>query len=200
MSSPLGLMAPTIIDSDAVQGETFLPGQIFVFGGFALWANLLGHLEQIESYAPGHQVRFGSLNYTADIRGDLIFDGFKPLPCAPHGHDEYDLALPSDSVQEIAPAAAPTLNSEPVAPSMDGWMDPAMEALSSAAIEPNIDLALHESRVVKLSNPSPATDSEPPAPVPIESDWAPIMEFTSADIFQHSSFGDILNSLRSFSL
>ena len=71
-------MAPIIIDSDAVQGETFLPGQIFVFGGFALWANSLGHLEQIESYAPGHQVRFGSLNYTADIRGDLIFDGFEP--------------------------------------------------------------------------------------------------------------------------
>ena len=41
--SPLGMMAPTIIDSDAVQGETFLPGQIFVFGGFALWANSLGH-------------------------------------------------------------------------------------------------------------------------------------------------------------
>ena len=74
MSSPLGLMAPTIIDSDAVQGETFLPGQIFVFGGFALRANSLGHLEQIESYAPGHQVRFGSLNYTANIRGDLIFE------------------------------------------------------------------------------------------------------------------------------
>ena len=34
MSSPLGLMAPTIINSDAVQGETFLPGQIFVFNGF----------------------------------------------------------------------------------------------------------------------------------------------------------------------
>ena len=98
MSSLLGLMAPTIIDSDAVQGETFLPGQIFVFGGFALRANSLGHLEQIESYAPGHQVRFGSLNYTVDIRGDLIFDEFEPLPCAPHGHDEYDLALPSDSV------------------------------------------------------------------------------------------------------
>ena len=60
-------MAPTIIDSDAVQGETFLPGQIFVFGGFALQANSLGHLEQIESYAPGHQVRFGSFNYTADV-------------------------------------------------------------------------------------------------------------------------------------
>ena len=77
-------MAPTIIGRDAVQGETFLPGQIFVFGGFAPRANSLGHLEQIESYAPGHQVRFGSLNYTADIRGDLIFDGFEPRPSAPH--------------------------------------------------------------------------------------------------------------------
>ena len=175
MSSPLGLMDPTIIDSDAVQAETFLTGQIFVFGGFALRANSLGHLEQIESYAPGHQVRFGSLNYRADIRGDLIFDGFEPLPCAPRGYDEYDLALPLDSVQEIAPAAAPTLNSEPVVPSMDGWIDPVMEGVSSAAIEPNIDLTLHESRVAKLSDPSPATDSEPPAPIPIESDWAPIM-------------------------
>ena len=54
MSSLLGLMAPSIIDSDAVQGETFLPGPIFVFGGFALRANSLGHLEQIESYAPCH--------------------------------------------------------------------------------------------------------------------------------------------------
>ena len=81
-------MAPSIIVSDAVQGETFLPGQIFVFGGFALWANSLGRLEQIESYAPGHQVRFGSLNYMADICGDLIFDGFEPLPCASRGHDE----------------------------------------------------------------------------------------------------------------
>ena len=69
VSSLLGLMAPTIIDSDAVQGETFLPGQIFVFGGLAVRANSLGHLEQIESHAPGHQVRFGSLNYTANICG-----------------------------------------------------------------------------------------------------------------------------------
>ena len=65
-------MVHSIISNNMVQGETFLPGQIFVFGSFALRANSLGHLEQIESYAPGHQVRFGSLNYTADIRGDLI--------------------------------------------------------------------------------------------------------------------------------
>ena len=37
--------------NNTIQGETFLPGQIFVFGGFALRANSLGHLEQIESYA-----------------------------------------------------------------------------------------------------------------------------------------------------
>ena len=89
-------MAPSIIASDAVQGEAFLPGQIFIFGGFALRANSLGHLEQIESYAPGHQVRFGNLNYTTDIRGDLIFDRFEPTIGAPY--IEHDLDLPSGSV------------------------------------------------------------------------------------------------------
>ena len=56
MPSSKGLMAPSIINNNTVQGEIFLPRQIFVFGGFALRANSLGHLEQIDSYAPGHQV------------------------------------------------------------------------------------------------------------------------------------------------
>ena len=90
-------MASSLVNRDAVRDETFLPGQIFVFGGFALWADSFGHLEQIESYAPGHQVRFGSLNYTADIRGDLIFDGFEPEPGALHYHDGHDLAPSSDN-------------------------------------------------------------------------------------------------------
>ena len=105
-------MAPIIIDSNAVQGETFLLGQIFVFSGFVLRANSLGHLEQIESYAPGHQVRFGNMNCTADIRGDLIFDGFEPMSGAPHSHDEHDLALLSNGVREITPMATPALNME----------------------------------------------------------------------------------------
>ena len=104
MPSPSGPMAPTIINGDAVQGETFLPGQIFVFGGFALRGNSLGHLEQIESYAPGHQVRFGSLNYMANIRGDLIFDGFVPQPSVPHCLDGHDIALPPNSALEAAHA------------------------------------------------------------------------------------------------
>ena len=81
-------MAPSIIASDAVQGEVFLPGQIFVSGGLALGANSLGHLEQIDSYAPGHQVKFGSFNYVADIRGDLIFDGFETTAAAPCPYSE----------------------------------------------------------------------------------------------------------------
>ena len=109
-------MAPTIINGDAVQGETFLPGQIFVFGGFALRANSLGHLEQIESYAPGRQVRFGSLNFTADVRGALILDGLEPQPSAPHCHDGHDLALPPNSALGAAQVSAPTLSSEPTAP------------------------------------------------------------------------------------
>ena len=64
-SSPKGLMAPSIIYGNTIQGEVFLPGQIFVFGGFALRSDSLGHLEQIDSYDPGHQVRFGSMNFVA---------------------------------------------------------------------------------------------------------------------------------------
>ena len=77
-------MARLIINNNVVSGETFLPGQLFVFGGFALRANSIGHLEQIDSYAPGHQISFENLNYVADIRGDLIFKGFTASTTIPH--------------------------------------------------------------------------------------------------------------------
>ena len=118
-------MAPSIIGNDVIQGEVFLPGEIFVFGGFVLRANSLGHLEQIDSYAPGHQVRFGSLNYTAYIHGDLIFDGFEPASGAPNSHDVHDLDLPSNGVQDIAPVAARHLIwSRSHHPWMGGWTSP----------------------------------------------------------------------------
>ena len=98
-------MAPTIINSDAVQGEVFLPGQIFVSGGFALWANSLGHLEQIDSYAPGHQISFGNLDYVADVRGDLIFQGFTPPTSAP-ALDPERIARSEDGLSELAGLSA----------------------------------------------------------------------------------------------
>ena len=59
-------MGPSTIHNNSDLRETFLPGQIFVFGSFALRANSIGQLEQIDSYAPGHQISFGNLNYVAE--------------------------------------------------------------------------------------------------------------------------------------
>ena len=130
-------MAPPIAGNGVVQGETFLPGQIFVFGGFVLWANSLGHLEQVDSYAPGHQVRFGSLNYVADIRGDLIFDGFETAAITPPLSNELDLNLSSDHTHEIAPVTALALDPEQIALSEDGKLNPAKEAADSATLQPH---------------------------------------------------------------
>ena len=46
----------------------------------------------------------------------------------------------------------------------------------------------------------PVVGSSPHTLEPAEPGWAPVMEFTAADIFQHSPFGDMLNSLKSLSL
>ena len=62
-----GSMAPSVIYNNAALREDFLPNQLFVIGGSALRANSLGHLEQIDIYAPGHQISFGNLDYVADI-------------------------------------------------------------------------------------------------------------------------------------
>ena len=90
--------------------------------------NSRGHLEQIDSYAPGNQVRFGSLNYVANIHGDLIFDGFETAAIAPPRSDEHDLNLSSDHIQEMDPVAATDLNPERIAP---------FEATESVALEPH---------------------------------------------------------------
>ena len=169
-------MAPSIISNDAVQGEVFLPGQIFVFGGFALRANSLGHLEQIDSYAPGHQISFGNLDYVADIRGDLIFQGF------------------------TTPTSALALDPEHTAASKDWRLNPTTEATDSTALEPHIDLISHDTCATRTTDSSPAVSSEPCEPADAELDRLSIFEFSAADIFQHSPLGDVLNSLKNLSL
>ena len=106
--------------------------------------------------------------------------------------------MPLDSAQSAAQVSAPTLSLEPIAPVEDGWIDAASGAAISTAIEPNTNLVLRRARASKVTDSFP--DSESSAPLPIEPNWAPIMEFTVTDIFQHSPFGDILNSLKSLSL
>ena len=82
----------------------------------------------------------------ADIRGDLIFNGFEPQPSAPHCHDGHDLALLPDSTLEAALEPAPIFNSEPAAQIEDGWLDTASGAATSTAMEPNTDLVPREAR------------------------------------------------------
>src|SRR5215216_6765391 len=113
-------MDRSITSNNAVSRETFLPGQLFVFGGFVLRANSTGHLEQIDSYAPCHQIRFGSLNYVTDIRGDLIFEGFTTSATAPHLREEGPSDPPSDPVQGSTLMTALALDPERTTLSEDG--------------------------------------------------------------------------------
>ena len=103
-----------------------------------------------------------------------------------------------DSAQSAAQVPAPTISSEPAAPVGDGRLDAAPEAATSMVIEPDTSLVPRKASDSKVPDSDP--DSVNPAPLPIKPDWAPVMEFTAADVFQHSPFGNILNSLKSLSL
>ena len=79
-------------------------------------------------------------------------------------------------------------------------MDPAPQAAHSSAMEPNTGLTSEEACDSGPPDSHPDVGSGPRTPEPVEPGCAPAMEFTIADIFQHSPFGDVLNSLRSLSL
>ena len=72
---------------------------------------------------------------------------------------------------EAALEPAPIFNSEPAAQVEDGWL---YIASGAATIEPNNDLVPHEAR--DSDAPDSLPDFEPPAPPPIESGWAPIVD------------------------
>ena len=79
-------------------------------------------------------------------------------------------------------------------------MEPAPRAAHSSVVEPSTGFALREACVTGPPDSCQTVGSRPRAPEPAESGWAPVMEFTTADIFQHSPFGDMLNTLKSLSL
>ena len=67
-------------------------------------------------------------------------------------------------------------------------------------LEPNTGLTLVETRNLGPPNSYPVAGSGPHTLELAEPSWAPVKGFTTADIFQHSPFGDMLNSLKSLSL
>ena len=103
-----------------------------MFGGFAPQANSLGHLEQIDNYAPGHQISFGNLDYVADVRGDLIFQGF------------------------ATPTSALALDPERVARPEDGLLEPAG---LSAATKPSTGELDEVALLVTITKPDPSPDT-----------------------------------------
>ena len=99
------------------------------------------------------------MNYVADIRGDLIFDGFEPMAAAPCHRDEHDLNLSSDHTQEIAHVTTLALDPEHLAPSEDGKLNPAKEATDSAVLEPHTDPTSSRVCITGPPDSSPVTSS-----------------------------------------
>lgn len=118
-------------------------------------------------------------------------------PCR---HDEHDLNLSSDCAREITHITSLALDPEQIVSSEDGMLNPAMEAADSASLELHTDPTSSRACVIGASDSSPAISSEPHGSAPVKPDQAPIVEFSSADIFRHSPLGDVLNSLKALSL
>ena len=74
---------------------------------------------------PGHQTRFGNLKYVADIRRDIIFEGFVGSVAAlcPHQEGFSDPLL--DPIQGSTLIPAPALDPGRVVSSEDGSISPA---------------------------------------------------------------------------
>ena len=82
----------------------------------------------------------------------------------------------------------------------DGGLDPALQAAHLSTVEPNTGLTSVEAYNLGPRDSYPVVGPGPLTLEPAEPGWAPVMEFTAADIFQHLPFGDMLNSLKSLSL
>ena len=68
-------MAHLIIDREICNKDVFVPGQILAIGSFVLQADPTGRLGQIGSFAPVQGIRFGTLEFIADSRGELVLIG-----------------------------------------------------------------------------------------------------------------------------
>lgn len=91
------MMARLIIGDGISIGDIFLPDQLSMFGSIVEHADSTGHLDQVDSFAPEHQIRFDNLEYVTDARGDLIFTGFsasRETPADPEASTSWPLPDP----------------------------------------------------------------------------------------------------------
>ena len=69
-------------------------------------------MEQIDSYAPSHQIWFGNLCYIDDIRGDLIFQAFTTLTTTPVLDPEHLIKSKDGGLEPVGLSVAIELNIE----------------------------------------------------------------------------------------
>ena len=121
----------------------------------------------------------------------MIFDGFETASIAPPLSDEHDLNLSSDHIQEMDHVAATASEPKQIVP---------FEATKSTVLEPHTDSPSCNICVNGTPDSFSAARFGPDTPVDTELDRLSIFEFSAADVFQHSPLGDVLNSLKNFSL
>jgi hypothetical protein len=62
-----------LIIGDSIRTEgTFAPGQIFTFGSVIPRADPTGLLGQVGNFVPDQEIRFGSLEFVTDSRGNPL--------------------------------------------------------------------------------------------------------------------------------
>ena len=68
-------MARLVISNEICSKDILFPNQIFIGGNVSSHAVPTGYLGQIGSYAPDQGIRFGTLEFVADSRGELVLIG-----------------------------------------------------------------------------------------------------------------------------
>lgn len=53
-------------------GIIYMPGQIFIFNAMMYVTDSTGHLGLVENFSPGRVIRFGNLEYIADLHSELV--------------------------------------------------------------------------------------------------------------------------------
>jgi len=105
-------MACLVISDNIFNGDAFIPGQIFAFGGIMLHAGPIVRLGQVGSFEPDQEFRFGNLEFVADSWGDLILTKYSALiedPANPEALISGEVSPATGADLALDPALCPDL-------------------------------------------------------------------------------------------